>query len=259
MTALLAALDTLIAEGQGLAWGGFAVFVRVGATMALLPAFGESAVPVRVRLALTVAFTAAVAPAVALPPLPAGLAAAGAILSEAAAGLVLGIGFRLLVLALQTAGAMAAQATSLSQAFGAAGADPQPAIGHVLTVGGLALAVSLGLHVRVVEALVLSYEVMPAGKSPMATDVAQWGLAQISRAFSLAFSLAAPFVIGSLIYNAALGAINRAMPQLMVAFVGAPALTAGGLILLAVLAPVMLAIWLTVLSAFLADPFAMPP
>ena len=41
------------------------VFLRVGATMSLLPAFGERVVPARIRLVLAMAFTAVVAPAVA--------------------------------------------------------------------------------------------------------------------------------------------------------------------------------------------------
>ena len=57
------------------------------------------------------------------------------------------------------------------------------------------------------------------------------------------FSLAAPFVIMGFAYNVALGAINRAMPQLMVAFVGAPAITAAGLLVLMLAAPVILHFW----------------
>ena len=49
----------------------------------------------------------------------------------------------------------------------------------------------------------------------------------MAASFALALSLAAPFVIASLLYNVALGVINKAMPQLMVAFVGAPAITCG--------------------------------
>ena len=77
-----------------------------------------------------------------------------------------------------------------------------------------------------------------------------WGLARIAEAFSLAFLLAAPFVIASFIYNLALGVINRAMPQLMVAFVGAPAITWGGLALLLVTAPVLLGVWVDRLNGF---------
>jgi flagellar biosynthetic protein FliR len=255
MTEFLPLFDRLMAEGQAMFWAGFLVFVRVGGVMALLPGFGEQSVPARVRIVLTLAFTAIVAPAATMPDGP---PAVPTLLSEAGVGLLLGSGFRMFVIALQTAGAIAAQATSLSQIFGGVGADPQPAIGNLLVVAGLAVAVTLGLHVRVAEGLILSYAVIPPGQLPSGSDVAQWGLAQVTRAFSLAFSLAAPFMIASLIYNAALGIINRAMPQLMVAFVGAPALTAGGLVLLAVVSPVLLAAWADAFGGFMHTPFVVP-
>jgi flagellar biosynthetic protein FliR len=66
-------------------------------------------------------------------------------------------------------------------------------------------------------------------------------------------------LIASLVYNVVLGVINRAMPQLMVSFVGAPALTAGGLLLFFLAAPIMLAIWLATFSAFMEMPFGAMP
>ena len=84
--------------------------------------------------------------------------------------------------------------------------------------------------------------------------MSSWGVAQIANAFALAFTLAAPFVILSVIYNIALGAINKAMPQLMVAFIGAPVITAGGLFVLMLAAPFMLEVWLSALDNFLASP-----
>ncbi len=232
------------------------VFLRVGAMMALLPAFGEHSVPGRVRLVLTLAFTAVTAPAIwdHLPTTP-GLTA---LLVEAAVGLMLGAGLRLLVMALQMAGTMIAQATSLAQIFGGMG-EPQPAAGHLLTAAGLALAVMAGLHVRVAELLILSYSVFPPGGLPVAADVARWGVAETGRAFALAFMLAAPFTIAALLYNLTLGFINRAMPALMVSFVGAPALSAGGLVLLALVAPILLSVWQEALNGFLTAPFTVPP
>ncbi|MFN3644496.1 MAG: flagellar biosynthetic protein FliR [Gemmobacter sp.] len=255
---MLALLEALVPLGAATLWAGFLVFVRVGAVMALLPAFGEQTVPARVRLVLTLAFTAVVAPAVA-PMMPPGLSSGpDAILAEALSGLVLGIGFRILVLALQIAGAIAAQSTALAQIVGIPGFEPQPAIGNALVIGGLALAAASGLHLRAVEAMILSYDVLPPGRFPAGSDVAVWGLAQVVRGFSLALSIAAPFAIASLLYNAALGAINRAMPQLMVAFVGAPALSFGALALLAVVAPFALTVWQGILLDQLAAPFAVP-
>lgn len=257
--ALLSGIATELRQA-GLA--GVIVFLRVGAVMAVLPAFGEQAVPLRVRLALALAFTLVVAPAVQSE--TAGMAAApGGILrafaTEPLAGLALGLALRLAVMVLQIAGTIAAQASSLAQFFGGAGVDPQPAISQVLVMGGLALAVMAGLHVKVAELLILSYGVLPAGMIPAASMLSEWGVAQVARSFTLAFTLAAPFVIAALIYNLALGAINRAMPQLMVAFVGAPALTAGGLALLALVAPLLLAVWSVQFEAVLQAPFGHVP
>ncbi len=254
------------------AWIGGVVFLRVGGAMALLPAFGTQTVPVRVRLALTLAFTAIVAPAVApqiggltpaLPSFSPGTstgAPAGLALrllgTETICGLLLGASVRLFIWMLQIAGTIAAQATSLSQVLGPSGIDPQPAIAQLLVMAALALAAMAGLHVRVAEALILSYDTLPPGLMPAAGDVGEWGRTRVAETFALAFTFSGPFLIAALIYNVALGVINRAMPQLMVAFVGAPAITAGGLALLIVVLPLVLPIWLNALNGTLAAPFA---
>lgn len=259
MTDLLPLLTDLTGAGQDALWAGFLVFLRVGAMMALLPAFGEQAVPQRIKLVLALAFTAIVAPAVAPDVAPFDTLLALPLATEVVAGLVVGLGLRLIVLALHCAGAMAAQATSLSQLFAGSGTEPQAAIGNLLVVTGLALAVMAGLHVRAAELMILSYDVMPPGRMPLAADLADWGLARISHSFGLGFSLAAPFTLASVIYNLALGVINRAMPQLMVSLVGAPALTLGGLALLAVAAPLALTIWQAALLAHFTSPFGPLP
>lgn len=258
MTGLLDSLAALLAIAEGLAWAAVLVFLRVGAMVALMPGFGEQAVPQRVKLALVVAFTLVLAPIVqGRPDLPA--PALIALAGEAAAGLILGIGMRLFLLALQTAAAIIAQASTLSQLFAGATPDPQPAIGNLLVVTGIALALVAGLHLSAIELVLLSYDILPAGGYPDAAAAADWSLGLVSRTFSLAFSLAAPFVIASVIYNFALGAINRAMPQLMVSMVGAPALTLGALVLMAVATPVLMAVWLQAFEAYLAAPFGPPP
>lgn len=257
MTGLADALAELAGIGQELLWAWWLVVLRVGAAMALLPAFGEQVVPQRVRLVLTLAFATIVAPAVA-PGLTEAAPGFLAMLAEIIAGLAIGISLRMFILALQVAGSMIAQSTSLAQIFGGMGPEPQPAIGFLLTMAGLALAVTAGLHVRVAELLILSYDVLPGGHLPGAADLSRWGLAQVVRAFSLGFTLAAPFVIGATLYNLAIGVINRAMPTLMVSFVGAPALTAGALVLMAMILPFGLMVWTQALDGFFASPFTVP-
>lgn len=257
MMDFLPALNDLAGLGIQSLFAGLVVFFRIGAMAALLPVLGEQVVPARLRLAAAVALTLVVAPAVSggLPVTTDPLALVPLLLVESAIGLVLGLMLRLFVLALQMAATEIAQAGSLSQMIGGMGPEPQPAIGNLLTFAGLALAAKSGLAAHVAVLLVRSYDVMPAGRLPLVSDLSDWGLQRIAAAFAMGFSLASPLVIASVLYNLALGLVNRAMPQLSVALIGAPALTFGALALLALASPLMLAAWQDALAGFFASPF----
>jgi flagellar biosynthetic protein FliR len=131
-------------------------------------------------------------------------------------------------------------------------------MGYILIIGGIALAVMSGLHVKAAALVILSYEMLPMGQFPGAQIISEWGVSKVAEAFALSFTLAAPFVILSVVYNLALGVINKAMPQLMVAFVGAPLITAGGLLVLLLASPFMLERWLGALDSYLANPYWIP-
>lgn len=255
-----AALAELFPMVEASLWHGFAIFLRVATIVSLLPAFGEQSVPARIKLGIALAFVFVIAPAVPGIPQPEALGdLIWVVLAEILAGLILGLGIRLFVLALQTAGSIAAQSTSLSQILGGAVADPLPALGYTLIIGGLALAVMAGLHVKAAELVILSYDMLPMGRFPDGGVISEWGVAQIKHAFELAFTLSAPFIIVSVLYNLTLGVINKAMPQLMVAFVGAPVITFAGVFILFLAAPMLLTVWLSALDAFMANPFVVHP
>ena len=254
---MMSDLADYLPQAQVYLWAHWLVFLRIAAVVGTLPAFGEQSVPVRVRLGIAAGFTLIVAPSVPATGLTAPDLAQFVTtgLPEILTGLLFGLMLRFFVFALQIAGSIAAQSTSLSQIFGgSAGADAQPAIGHVLVVAGLALATLMGLHVQFATYMIHSYDLVPQGALIGPGIVLDMGVAAVGKVFALGFTLAAPFVIGSLLYNVTLGVINRAMPQLMVSFVGAPAITAGGLFLFFVTAPLMLAIWLEAFAAFVTNP-----
>ena len=240
-------------------WSLFVAFLRVGTAILVLPGLGERSIPVRIKLVLAVALSLPIAPTIwsDLPEVPGSFVEmAPLILTETVNGLAIGLFLRLLILGLQIAGSIAAQSTSLSQIAGNTGADPMPAIGNLLTVGGLALLFATGYQVKIVLFLANSYLILPFGTFPDPSSIATLGIARTAKAFATAFTLAAPFIILSVLYNLALGVINRAMPQLMVAFVGAPAITLGSLVMMFVLAPTLLAVWLRGFDAFLFAPLA---
>ena len=64
MTELLTRLTELAQLSEPAMLAFLFVFVRVGAAVSLLPAFGESTVPQRVKLAIALCFTLIVGPAI---------------------------------------------------------------------------------------------------------------------------------------------------------------------------------------------------
>lgn len=244
---LLDALSPLVGIGIGPIGVVAGIFARISALAFLLPGLGERAISARVRLGAAMAITVVIAPLVlaghpAAPETPAAMASV--LIAETICGLVIGFSIRIVVFILQTAGSIAAQNTSLAQLFGSSiDIQPEPPIASLFAMAGIALALAGGLHFKAVEALAYSYEMMPFGVYPGASAAGAWAAERAAFAFSAALSLSLPFVILGFVYNLAIGAANRAMPQLMVAFVGAPAITLAGLVLLALSAPVLFSVW----------------
>ena len=232
-----------------------ALFTRLSALVLFLPGLGERIVPMRVRLGAAMAITLMLIPAVltdgVAPPQTLSRAAL-MIAAEGICGALIGFSIRIAVYALQTAGAIASQTLSLAQLFGPSmGDQPESPIATLLMMAGLVLAVSSGLHFEIVRVLIISFDIMPFGAFPGTADTGEWAAERAAHSFAMALSLALPFVIVGFIYNLAIGAANRAMPQLMVAFVGVPAVTFAGLVLLAIAAPVILGVWLDMLQGTL--------
>ncbi len=253
--------EILAISGASLA-GLILVFVRVAAAVALMPGFGEQAIPSRVRLMAAIGFTFVVWPMV-MPGLPAidtrPPAMGGLIVIEAGIGFLIGISLRLMVMAIQFAGSVAAQSTAITQVAGVGVTpDPMPAIGNILMLAGLTMALVMGLHIKASLAIASTYELFPLGTIPIAGDIAEWGTARVAQVFAFGFTLSAPFVIASFAYNLALGAINRAMPSLLVAFVGAPLITAGALLILLLAGPAIIMVWNERLDLLLTNPLGMP-
>lgn len=233
------------------------IFLRIGPIVMLFPGMGENYVPVRYKLIISIALAIFVTPLLSQSSKFESInenAFAWLIVSETTIGAIIGVGVRILLLALQTAGSIAAQATSLAMILGNSGPTPMPAIGHLLVIGGLCIVMILGLHVEVMETIVRSYELFPIGLIPSSPDVAIWGIRQISSAFALSFTLSAPFLLVSMLYNVTLGVINKAMPQMMVVFVGAPVIAFAGIFLLFLIGPSVIQLWAAAVHKFVSNP-----
>jgi len=253
---LLDALQPFVNLGTGPIEIVTGIFARISALVFFLPAMGERTVNPRIRLGAAMAIAVMLTPVVMAhnPVAPTTLSGLAVTMgAEALSGALIGFSIRVVMFVLQMAGSIAAQHTSLAQLFGGTIDDqPEPPIGMVLTMAGLALAVSTGIHFKAFGALAISYDVMPFGSFPGGSEAGAWAADRAAFAFSSALALALPFVVLGFIYNLAIGAANRAMPQLMVAFVGAPAITLAGLVMLVLATPIIFSVWLHLVDGVFA-------
>ena len=255
-----AALTAIFTQTHEMVLVAMGIFARIGAAAFLVPGLGERSLSVRVRLAGALAIAVLLAPLI-RPMVPLGPTGPVALMvmlsSEAAIGLIIGLAFRFLVYALQTAGMVAAQHLSVAQMFGTGVApEPEPTIATLLAMGGITLALMSGLHVHLVATLAGMYEIFPFGRFPNGADLAEWATKKMSGTFAIGVTLAAPFVAIGFAYNLALGALNRAMPQLLVALVGVPALVWVGMVILALVLPTLMETWMGYLLQIYSDPLA---
>ncbi|WP_336043101.1 flagellar biosynthetic protein FliR [Pseudooceanicola nanhaiensis] len=219
------------------------VFARIGAICMFIPAFGEQVFPVRHRLAMALVLALALTPLVSAGPLE--MASTGSLVGliaiEVTLGLWIGMCGRILLNGLQFVGYQVGLIAGLSNAFAPQMGSFEGAtmIASGLMLGAIALIFATDLHHVIIGAMVMSYEVFPAGRI-MPADLSEQIVKAVSQSFYLGLSIAAPFYVLGMLLNLALGLSNRMMPNLPVFFVAAPVLIVSALIVLVVSVPSML-------------------
>lgn len=246
--------EALLRTLPGLVFQAALLFARLGAAVMLLPGLGETEVPARIRLGLGLGLVALLLPglAPALPALPAeGAEAARLVVQEVVIGLWLGGLARLLALGLAIAGQVIATLIGLQ---GLLVMDPEigaqaTALARALGLAAAVLVLASGLYGVALRALVESYALLPAGAALPAGLAAEAIAAAGAASLELALRLAAPFVIGAVVLNLALGLLARLAPQVQTFFVAVPGQILAGIALLMLLAPPMLLVHAEALRA----------
>ncbi|MBL4854204.1 MAG: flagellar biosynthetic protein FliR [Robiginitomaculum sp.] len=254
-------ISDLVLKNFGAVFPVMAVLTRISVFIFLLPGLGENAIPTRVRLVTALLITVLIIPFV-------GIDATikdtqwnvstmvAVIAFEGFYGFVLGFGLRLMVFGLQIAGSIISQNLSLTQVFGGGmTSEPNTTISTILMLGGVTLLLTLDMHTKAVGLLVRSYEIFPLASTPVFEDTVYWVAQKTVGVFSFAVTLALPLLVFNFIYNLMLGFVNKAMPQLMVSFVGMPFVTGAGIILLALSISGILTVWLNTYDTHMAEMF----
>jgi flagellar biosynthetic protein FliR len=234
------------------------VFVRVSAITFLIPGLSASYIPARYKLALAAIITASISGNI--------YQASSAqvllyepfwrdLIREVLYGLAVGITLRTGIFTLQIAGAIIAQSSSIAQIFGGSvSQDAQSTVSNILTISGIALLMATGFLTNLLTFLLQTYEWAPLSYPVERESLLTLTLEHISAGYVLAFQISMPFLALSLFYNITLGAINRAMPQLLVSFVGAPAIIAASIAMLVVSIETILDEWANTSFGALAIP-----
>jgi flagellar biosynthetic protein FliR len=220
------------------------VFARVGAMVMLLPGFGESNIPVRVKLAIALLLTLII--------LPLHRAAYQVDLTSMAAlgvlaiGIVLGATARVTLAALAVAGSVIAQQLGLGFVTAVDPTQGQQGllIGNFLTILGMTLLFATDTHHLVIAALNESYRIFAPGQLMPSGDVAALATRAFATAFKIGMQLSAPFLVFGLVFNIGLGVLARLMPAMQVYFVGVPLSIMIGFLIFALVLTGMMATYL---------------
>jgi flagellar biosynthetic protein FliR len=230
------------AETQLLIW--FLAMIRPGAALLAAPLFGSSAVPVQVRiiLSLAVGIPAASSANMVLPPEGA-ISVAGFLLiaGEVILGLAIGFAIQIGFAAALIAGEAIGNAMGLGFA---AMQDPlsghsSTAVGQFLNMLGTALFLAVGGHLALIEIVVTSFKSMPPGASWLTAEALRGIIEFGGLMFAAGLSIALPVAFALIMVQIVMGTITRAAPTLNLFAVGIPATVLAGIVLLAISMPVM--------------------
>ncbi len=203
------------------------VFARLGAALMLLPGFGESHVPPRLRLWLGLFTSALVATALGerLPEPPIDAAAFAALIgTEVLIGLAIGSILRLTLAALHFAGSLVALQSGLAAAafFDPSEATAGTVPGALLSTLFLVVLFTSDGHHLVLARVVAGYAAVPPGLLPDPADLVDLATRVGGAALAVGSGIAAPVVLASFLANLALGVLARLVPALQVLFVALP-------------------------------------
>ena len=229
-------------------YAGAMVFTRLAAMVMVMPAVGDQAVPVRIRLSFAFLLTLTLAPVV-LPTPPAVPSDLGVmtvqIVREVFVGLMIGAVLRLFMASLSVAGEIISIQSTLSFAQTSAPGivEPSTTVATFIGLVGLILIFATNLHHLFLAAMVRSYSIFPFGAGAPVADSGGLAIRTVSEAFRMGVQLSAPVLVLSLVFNVAVGLAARIMPQFQVFFVASPLMVLFSLAILALSLGLIGMIW----------------
>ncbi|AFL48934.1 flagellar biosynthetic protein FliR [Sinorhizobium fredii] len=227
----------MITDPEGTVLALFAAFCRIGACIMIMPGFSTARVPMQVRLFIAVALSMAILPIMWADIYPE-VAGKGhtyiyLIATETVIGAVIGLVARYYVLGLQFAGTAITMLIGFNSppATDVLEETAENQLTSMISFAGLMLLFMLDFHHVIFEAIAQSYRAMPIGIGFDPQGMLITLSNSLGQTFLIMLRLASPFIIYGLLFNVAIGMVNRLAPQVPIYFISQPYLIMGGLFL----------------------------
>jgi flagellar biosynthetic protein FliR len=223
---------------------GTLVLFRIASMIFAMPVLGGQGMPVRAKITLALLITLIVLPVLPVPAIELNgfsfITLLGLVIHESLLGLMIGFVAQLPVWAAQLAG----QLIGLQMGLGIASVlDPESGNQESLPASfmrncALVLFLVIGGHHVLLESLVESFTLVPAGQIVLNPELMNRGLELGVSVLDIGIRLGAPVMAALLLAEAGLGLVARTVPQMNIFIVGFPLKIALGLGLIAVTLPV---------------------
>ncbi len=224
--------------------GFLLVLTRVGAWLWLTPPFGGRAMPVPIRVILSVALAVPLTPSatVAATDLPSSVAGTvGAVVIQAAIGAALGLACLTVLSAIQSAGGVVDLfgGFSLSQAFDPLGFQQSAVVSRLYQLLAAVLLLVTGAHMVLLEGLAGSFQALPLGSVLDLGATASTLASDVGAALVAALQIVGPLVGVMMVADLGLGLLSRVAPTLNVFSLSFPVKIGLALLLLAIVVPLL--------------------
>lgn len=232
------------ADVEGQIWIWMLAMIRPSAAMVVAPIFGAANVPIQIRviMAFMIGMVATNSASFDLPSDTAiSLSNSLFVMGEVLAGLAIGFSLQLGYSSVLIAGETISNAMGLGFA---SMSDPQtgqstPVIGQFLTIFATLLLLAIDGHLMLLATIVNSYSALPPGYAFLGAEIFSGIVKFGGILFSMGLLIALPVGGALILIQFIMGFLARTAPALNLFAVGIPVTISGGLIALAITAPIM--------------------
>jgi len=208
--------------------GFFLSFIRIAALVTVAPILGSRAIPVQVKVFLSLFLTVTMLPVIESQPQLETITLLGMaplIFKEVVLGLFLGFNAKFIFESYQFAGRLVSTQMGLGMANLV---DPESGqqvtpIGNIFTLFIMIVFLFLNGHHLIISALYKSFELSPATSYKFILAGAQWKMLSLfNELFIIGIKLAAPSMATLFLIEVCMGIMARIVPQMNIFFIGLP-------------------------------------